>query len=378
MLEQDKHQSLKLAHSGEQEISHDQTPDSDAATPAPPPARQKPALSTVLNLYDFEEIARGHFPAKAFAFYSSAATDLITHRANTAFYQRIMLRPRILRNTRHVDLRASMLSRPLSLPLFVAPAAMAGLIHPDGELALARACAATGIAHVVSSHATFSLEDIVAACESRPPPFFFQLYVATDRAQTEALLRRVATQPTVKALFVTVDAPVAGKREADERVASQGNETSALTGATTGAVGDKLGGGLGRLMGSYIDQSLTWDDLPWIRKASGGLPIVLKGIQTAADARRAVEAGVAGILVSNHGGRTIDTAQPAVLSLLEIQRHAPEVFDQLEVYVDGGVRRGTDVLKALALGAKAVGLGRPFLYSLAYGQEGAEHLVHRG
>ena len=337
----------------------------------------KPPLRTLLNLADFETVARAHFPAKAFAFYSSAATDLTTHKLNRRLYQRILLRPRILRAIRHISLSASMLGHPLSLPLFVAPAAMAGLAHPAGELALARAAARAGVAHVVSAHASFPLEEIAAACAPEPPPvLFFQLYVDTHRANTERLLRRVAACRAVKAIFLTVDAPVAGKREADERVASQGGERSALSGAATGAAGDRQGGGLGRLMGSYIAQDLTWEDLPWIRRASGGLPLVLKGIQTAADARRAVAAGVQGIVVSNHGGRTIDTAQPAILNLLEIRRNAPEVFGRLDVFVDGGVRRGTDMLKALALGARAVGLGRPFLYSLAYGQEGTEHMVN--
>ena len=341
-------------------------------------AGSRPPLHTLLNLTDFEAVARAHFPAKAFAFYSSAATDLTTYHLNRALYQRIFLRPRILRAIRHVSLATSALQHPLALPLFIAPAAMAGLAHPLGELALARAAARTGIAHVVSSHASFRLEDIARACAPGPAPvLFFQLYVDTNRANTEALLARVAARPEVKAIFLTVDAPVAGKREADERVASAGAERSGLSGARTGAAADKNGGGLGRLMGSYIEQDLTWEDLPWIRRASGGLPLVLKGVQTPADARRAVEAGVQGIVVSNHGGRTIDTAQPALLNLLEIRRNAPEVFEKLEVFVDGGVRRGTDVLKALALGARAVGLGRPFLYSLAYGQEGTEHMVNR-
>ena len=339
---------------------------------------EKPPLHSLLNLYDFEDVARRTFPAKAFAFYPSAATDLVTHQANSALYQRIFLRPRVLRDVRHIDLRSSILGQPLELPIFVSPAAMAGLAHPDGECALTRACAAAGIAQIVSAHASHPLEEIVAACyPSTPPPIFFQLYVNSDRAQADALLRRVAVLTSVRGLILTVDAPVAGKREADERVAAQGDETSALTGATTGASGDKLGGGLGRLMGRYVDQNVTWDDLPWIRKATGGrLPIVLKGIQTAIDARMAVKAGAAGIIVSNHGGRTIDTAQPAILTLLEIRRHAPEVFEKVEVYVDGGIRRGTDILKALAIGARAVGIGRPALYSLAYGSEGAQHMIH--
>ena len=130
---------------------------------------------------------------------------------------------------------------------------------------------------------------------------------------------------------------------------------------------------MGRLMGQYIDKTLSWDDIPWIQETSR-LPVVIKGIQSAADAKKAVEYGVRGIMLSNHGGRSLDTAQPSLLTLLELHRVCPEIFHRCEVYVDGGVTRGTDVLKALALGATAVGIGRPFLYSLCYGQEGVEHL----
>ena len=137
---------------------------------------------------------------------------------------------------------------------------------------------------------------------------------------------------------------------------------------------------MGRLMGSYVDKGLTWDDLPWIHKTSGGLPLVLKGIQNATDARHALNyhdndhGGVRALFLSNHGGRSLDTTQPAILTLLELHRTCPEVFDKFEIYVDGGITRGTDILKALCLGATAVGLGRPFLYSLCYGMEGVEHL----
>ncbi len=132
---------------------------------------------------------------------------------------------------------------------------------------------------------------------------------------------------------------------------------------------------MGRLMGQYIDRTLNWDDIPWIKEASG-LPVVVKGIQSAADAKKALEHDVAGIFLSNHGGRSLDTAQPSILTLLELHRVCPEIFATgLEIYVDGGITRGTDILKALSLGATAVGVGRPFLYSLTYGQEGVEHLI---
>ena len=136
---------------------------------------------------------------------------------------------------------------------------------------------------------------------------------------------------------------------------------------------DKKGGGMGRLMGQYVDKTLSWEDIPWIQETSR-LPIVVKGIQSAADAKTAVSYGVKGIMLSNHGGRALDTSQPAILTLLELHRICPEVFDKVEVYLDGGITRGSDILKALCLGATAVGIGRPYLYSLCYGQEGVEHL----
>ena len=199
--------------------------------------------------------------------------------------------------------------------------------------------------------------------------FFLQLYVNSDRRKSTQLLQK-ARELGVKAIFVTVDAHVPGKREADERIASE-NISSPISGSASG--NDKKGGGLGRLMGQYLDQTLNWDDIPWIRETSK-LPIVIKGIQTAADAKKALDYGCEGIFISNHGGRSLDTVQPSILTLLELHKICPEVFHHMEVYVDGGITRGSDILKAICLGATAVGIGRPYLYSLAYGQEGVEHL----
>lgn len=241
----------------------------------------------------------------------------------------------------------------------------------------------------ISNNASYPLSSIVQSGQQQQP-FFFQLYVNSERHKTAEILRK-ARSLGIKAIFVTVDAPVPGKREADERLASETAIQSAVSGATSS--NDKKGGGIGRLMAKYIDKSLDWSDLAWIRKESG-LPIVLKGVQNVEDAKLAVKYGVDGILLSNHGGRSLDTyvlphdheirqptyircfsAQPAILNLLELRLKCPEIFSKLEVYVDGGFERGTDIIKAIALGATAVGIGRPFLYSLVYGQQGAEHLI---
>ena len=198
----------------------------------------------------------------------------------------------------------------------------------------------------------------------------FQLYVNKDRNKSEEVIAN-ANSLGMKAIFVTVDAAGRGKRESDERLRVDEIIDNPLTGEKgTG----KRGGGLTKIVGSYIDQALTWNDITWIRNLTD-LPIVLKGIQTAADAKRALAHKVDGILISNHGGRNLDYSPPSILVLLEMHKQCPEVFDHMEVYIDGGFRRGGDMLKALCLGAKAVGMGRPFLYALNYGTEGAEHLV---
>jgi L-lactate dehydrogenase (cytochrome) len=221
----------------------------------------------------------------------------------------------------------------------------------------------------LSTSASHPLDQIV---EQAPEyPFFFQLYVNKDRKKSEQVLS-LANSLGMKAIFVTVDAAARGKRESDERLQADTNVINPVTGER--AKHDKKGGGLTRLMGSYIDQSLNWNDLEWIRRCTD-LPIVLKGVTCAEDAKLAMRHGVDGILLSNHGGRNLDFTPPSILLLLEMHKNCPEVFDKMEVYVDGGIRRGGDILKALCLGAKAVGMGRTFLYALNYGTEGAEHLV---
>ncbi|KAK8089641.1 hypothetical protein PG997_004602 [Apiospora hydei] len=335
---------------------------------APSAETTHPPLFSLISAADFEKVASRALSPKTWAFYSSAATDLITHTQNKALLRGIMIQPRVLRDVKHVNMKRSILDLGSSAPFFISPAAMARLAHPDGELALATAAASEGIIHVNASYPLGSIIEFGDPAQ----PFFFQLYVNADRRKTAELLGQMAGAG-IKAIFVTVDAPVPGKREADERVAAATTVRSAISGAASTNV-DKKGGALGRLMAQYIDMSVVWDDIAWIRRASG-LPVVLKGVQSVADARMAAEYGADGIMLSNHGGRSLDTSQPAVLNLLELRMRCPEIFTKLEVYVDGGFERGTDILKAIALGATAVGIGRPYLYSLVYGQEGAEHLT---
>lgn len=182
----------------------------------------------------------------------------------------------------------------------------------------------------------------------------------------------MSSLPQFKAIHITVDAAWPGKREADERV--KADESTSVPMSEARAKNDSKGGGFGRLMAGHIDPGLTWADVAFVKKHTH-LPVHLKGIMSADDAILAMQAGVDGILLSNHGGRNLDTSPPSIITLLEIQKRAPEVFDCMEVYVDSGIRRGTDILKAVALGATAVGMGRSVLYATNYGQAGVEHLI---
>lgn len=255
---------------------------------------------------------------------------------------------------------------------------MAGLVHPEGEKGLARACESKGVMQMISNNASFPIGDIARATNPEHP-FMFQLYINSDRAKTRDLINqlRELRPQGLGGVCITVDAAALGKREADERLKADEASFAPNSGASSEPTGsDKRGSGMGRILGSWIDPALCWDDIPWIRKMLGpDVPLMLKGIQGAADARLAVKYGVKGIVISNHGARQLDTSPPAVMVLLELRRECPEVFDKLEVLVDGGIRRGTDVVKCICLGAKAVGLGRPPLYALNYGQEGVEHLL---
>lgn len=331
--------------------------------------QEKPPLETVINTFDFEEIASRTLSPKTWAFYSSGATDCITRDANHSRFDQIWFRPRVLVNVDKADTSTTVMGHPVSMPLFVSPAALARMIHPDGEIGIAKGAGAKGVMQAISTNASFSINEICPA--SPETTFFLQLYVSRDRAKSSALLKR-AKELGMKAVILTVDAPVIGKREADERVKNDQAIQAGMSGGKTG--NDKKGSGVGRQMGSFIDPRLEWKDLQWLRKETD-LPVIVKGIQTAADAQLCMKAGVQGIICSNHGGRELDSAPAAVMVLLELQKVCPEVFDHMEVYVDGGIRRGTDILKCLCLGAKAVGLGRPFLYALNYGPEGVEHLI---
>lgn len=312
------------------------------------------ARDTIINVYDFEPLARTRIEPSAWDYYSSGAEDETTLRDNRAAFERIRLRPRVLVDVSHCTTETTVLGTPIGVPLMIAPSAFHQLAHPDGECATARGAGNAGSLMVASTSSTRSLEEIAAAATG---PLWFQLYIH-DRERTERLVRRAA-DAGYRALVVTVDAPRWGRKERSMR--SGFRLPSHLRKAN---FDDEYP--------DQIDTSLTWDALDWLRSLSS-LPIVLKGILTAEDTALAVEHGVDGIIVSNHGGRQLDGAIASIDALPEVVAAAG---GRCEVYVDGGIRRGTDMLKALALGARATLIGRPALWGLAVaGDAGVQQVL---
>ncbi|MGH2511869.1 MAG: alpha-hydroxy acid oxidase [Candidatus Limnocylindrales bacterium] len=307
-------------------------------------------MTTITNVREFEALARERLGPDAYAYYAGGSWDEQTLRDNEAAFARYRLMPRVLVDVGAIDPSTTMLGRRVALPIGLAPAALQGLAHRDGELVAARVAAGAGLVYCLSTFANRSIEQVAAV---GPGPRWFQVYVQKDREQTESAVRRAAAAG-YDALILTVDFSVAGYRERDlhDPVLDQGLLPN--VGGEAAARGP---------FGHAIDSSLTWHDLAWLGGLSD-LPIVLKGVLDPADAVRAVEHGVAGIIVSNHGGRQLDRA-PASIDALEPIVAA--VAGRAEVYLDSGVRRGTDVVTALALGARAVFIGRPYLFALAAG-----------
>ncbi|KAK7966270.1 L-lactate dehydrogenase (cytochrome) [Apiospora aurea] len=333
--------------------------------------RRPPPLSALINLRDFEDAFAQHGPAKSHAYIAGASNDLLTLRANARDWQRLWFRPRILRDAGRARTKATMLGQPVAMPVWIAPMGVGKTGGPEGEAALGSGAAAAGIIHCVSTVGSLTVEETIAAVPDKQQPFWFQLYVNHNRLKTEEALQRLEQLPQVKAVLVTVDLPVVSKREADERIRAADLGPVLVDGKPAGGSKGR-GAGLAASTGNFIDSTMTWEDLLWIQCCTK-LPIVVKGIQSADDAKKALQVGCAGIVVSNHGGRALDNAPSSVLVLLELRRDCPEVFEEMEVYVDGGVRRGSDILKAFCLGARGVGIGRPFQCAIAYGKDGVEH-----
>ncbi|KAF8681200.1 CRM1 C terminal [Rhizoctonia solani] len=332
-------------------------------------ARAKlPPLSHVLNLNEFEELAETVLSKTAWSYYRSAADDEYAHMNNALAFRRYWFRPRVLRGTKTVDTSCEILGVQSALPIFVSPAAMAGLGDPAGEVNITKGAGKTGIVQGISSNASCTIDEIAAArTDPEKQPLFFQLYVASDRAKSVQTIKRVE-ELGYRAIFFTVDAPVLGNRELDQR-----NRSGLLDAGDDDEEGQK--GGVASTIDGYFDADIDWSTLKWLKTVTK-LPIILKGVQTVEDVELAAEHGVQAVLLSNHGGRQLDYAPAGIDVLYELRQKRPDLFDKIEVYVDGGVRRGTDVLKALCLGAKGVGLGRTFLFANGtYGEKGVVKAV---
>lgn len=337
-----------------------------------------PSLESLLNLGEIEELATKRMPEKAWAYYYSSSDDTFSKSYNNAVYRDILLRPRVFVDCTKCDTSTTLLGHKVGLPIFVSPAAMARLGHPDGEAGIARACDKFGAMQTISNNASMTPEQIVA--DAAPGQMFgWQLYVQNDRAKSEAMLKRInAMSDRFKFICLTLDAPVPGKRELDEKQAFKNAVTVASGVKTSDEPSRPGGGGVGQQLFFGTAADLTWKvTLPWLAQHTD-LPIVLKGVQTHEDVFLAAKYApqVKAVLLSNHGGRALDTAPPAIHTLLEVRKYCPQVLDQIEIWVDGGIKRGTDVVKALALGARGVGIGRAALFGLgAGGQKGVERTL---
>jgi L-lactate dehydrogenase (cytochrome) len=350
-------------------------------------------LARAADVGDLRRIAQRRLPHGVFDYIDGAAEDERTVLANTEAYRRRTFRPRVLRDVSAVDPSTTLLGRHIPLPLVLAPTGFARIADPEGELAVARAAARVGLPYTLSTIGTRSIEEIAAVSDG---PKWFQLYVFKDRGLTKELVER-AKAADYEAITLTVDTAVFGRRERDIRRGFTLPPKIGLDTIVDGALhpgwtwafvraepilfsnvaGREVGDGsdavsLSEYINSQFDPSLSWKDLDWLRSV-WDRPLVLKGIQTVEDAELAAAAGVDAVALSNHGGRQLDTA-PATLDLVEPVVQA--IGDRLEVICDGGVRRGSDVVKAVALGAKAAMAGRVHFYALgAGGERGVDHVL---
>lgn len=326
---------------------------------------------SVVAVEDYEPLASGKLSREAYGYYAGGAADEATLRWNRQAYERVRLRPRVLAAIEGGSTEIALFGQRFAHPILVAPTAHHKLASPHGEIATVVGASGAKAGMVVSTEADVRLEEVAAAART---PLWFQLYIQHDRGYTLELVRR-AEAAGYGALMVTVDAPVFGARNTEQRSGYRPpklSEHANLAGLHTthfahAALGESL------MFNGFMDVAARWDDIAWLR-ANTRLPLILKGIMTPEDALRGLDAGADGLAVSNHGGRVLDTVPASLDALPAVARavdgHVPLLFD-------GGIRRGTDVLKALALGASAVMVGRPILYGLAVaGPAGVAHVLH--
>lgn len=322
----------------------------------------------IINLDDFHEMAKECMDKVDYDYYASAAEDETTMRRNYDAWRQMRIWPRFMIDVSAVSMATSIFGVDLKMPVMVPPMAMQKLAHPDGEIGLARAAAAAGALYCITQQATTKMETI---CEKAPGPKFFQMYISSNRETTEGLIARAEALPDVKAIVVTVDSPMLGRRERDIRnkftPASRGVEIVNWKEEKKSGGETKVQHAVSSRIGSR-DAAFSWKDLAWL-KAATRLPILLKGIEHPADADLAVRHGCSGVWVSNHGGRQLDDGPATAEALPGV---VAAVAGRVPVIVDGGVRRGGDILKGLALGAAIVCVGRPLLWALAAnGEQGA-------
>jgi L-lactate dehydrogenase (cytochrome) len=350
-------------------------------------------LGRAASVADLRRIAKRRLPGGVFDYIDGGAEDELSLRRNVAAFRRAELVPRVLRDVSGIDLSATLLGRRLPMPLVVAPTGFTRIASPGGELDVSRAAARAGLPYTLSTMATRSIEEVAAVSDG---PKWLQVYVWRDRGLVKELLSRAA-QAGYEAIAITVDTAVLGRRERDVRrgftmppqlgpgtlidgllhpgwtwafARAEPITFSNVSGSSAPADGRAVN--LAEYTNAQFDPALSWRDLDWFRAEWGG-PIVLKGIQSVADARLAADAGIDAIALSNHGGRQLD-GSPAILEL--VPPVADAVGDRIEIICDGGVRRGSDIVKAVALGARACMAGRAFLYGLgAGGERGVDKVV---
>ncbi|KAM1059923.1 hypothetical protein ACFX15_023949 [Malus domestica] len=324
--------------------------------------------SEPVNVNEYQELARQALPKMYYDYYTGGAEDQHTLKENVEAFRRITLRPRILVDVSRVDMSTTVLGYKISAPIMLAPTAMHQLAHPEGEVATARAAAACNTIMILSYMSTCTVEEVASSCNAVR---FFQIYVYKRRDISAQMVRR-AEKNGYKAIVLTADTPRLGRREADIKNKMVAPQLRNFEGLISTEVDSDEGSNLEAYAKGTFDASLCWEDIGWLKSITN-LPILIKGVLTHEDARKAMEVGVAGIVVSNHGARQLDYT-PATISVLEEVVHA--VGGKIPVLFDGGIRRGTDVFKALALGAQAVLVGRPVVYGLAAnGKQGVKRVI---
>lgn len=323
--------------------------------------------SNPVNIYEYEARAKERLQQVEYDFIAGAATDEITLRRTRAVFDAIMLRPRMLVDISQPDLSTTVLGQPTAFPILVDPAGGHGRAHPEAELATARAAGAMGTVMILSSGSTYTLEDVAQAATGT---IWFQQYLYKDRGLTQRMAHR-AQEAGYKALCLTLDSTVRAKRERNIRNNYSSPASPNYAGLEVPDYAWQTSSDAPRGVNTLIDRAATWPYVEWLADHTP-LPLVVKGIMTAEDARLCAEHGVRAIIVSNHGARQLDTTFASIEVLPEV---VEAVDGKCEVYLDGGIRRGTDVLKALALGARAVLIGRPLFWGLAVDGEAGVQAV---